>query len=58
MKTATGDKRALNRRLVEALRDNLRRRKAQIHERAQSRLAGGADLALRGNEAQEDPKGD
>jgi ribosome assembly protein YihI (activator of Der GTPase) len=59
MRIATGDKRARNRRLVEALRDNLRRRKAQIRGRAQgSRRAGGADLAYRGNEAQEDPKGD
>jgi hypothetical protein len=58
MKTATGGKHARNRRLVEALRDNLRRRKAQIRERAQSRRPGGVESAHRGNEVQEDPKGD
>jgi hypothetical protein len=57
MKTTTGDKSARDRRLVEALRDNLQRRKAQIRERVQDREAA-VVVPERGDEARRDAKGD
>jgi hypothetical protein len=57
MKTTTSGKSARDRRLAEALRDNLRRRKAQIWERAQDRETA-VVAPERGDEARRDAKGD
>jgi hypothetical protein len=58
MKTVTGDKSARDKRLVEALRHNLRRRKAQSRERAQNREAPATDPANTGDEPGRNPSRD